>query len=307
MTQDATKQTVTFTKDAFIDEPSSDTITLRDRLYNRFTTQIGLLLESKRPRKISTTKGRLDSRLAYRYPFTDTIFKAHQHIPTSDTTIVMLVDGSGSMSSYVNNDDNLRVSRLQVSNAICSAFGKAVDRVLNNQLKFEVFLKSCGGVKANQLGTKGAFLNLTRVLTNTKRGINNFDEILGMDCQMPFTIDGESQGSYTAEYGVLPALCSWMSKNITTKNTIVFNLTDGETYAVVGEEGRSLYNVETKELRNKYLRGIPNFSMMIGREMSENEQRDIYGDNVIGSTDSLEGMTNKMFSTLMTLLDSTIT
>ena len=306
MTSDCSKKTVVFSKDSFIKEPSEDTVMLRNQLYNRFANQIGLLLESKRPRRISTTKGRLDSRLAYRYPFTETIFKAHQHIPTSDTTIVMLVDGSGSMSSYVGNDSGLYVNRIQVCNAICSAFAKAVDAVLNNQLKFEVFLKSCGGVKANQLGTKGAFLNLTRVLTNAKRGINNFDEILGMECDMPFTIDGERQGSYTAEYGVLPALCSWLSKNITTKNTIIFNLTDGETYAVVGEEGRTIYNVETKELRNKYLRGIPNFSMMIGREMSEKEQRDIYGDNVISSSESLEGMTNKMFSTLMTLLDSTL-
>ena len=303
---DANNKTVTFSKEAFLEEPKKDTITLRNQLYNRFSTQIGLLLESKRPRRISTSKGRLDSRLAYRYPFTDTIFKAHQHIPTSDTTIVMLIDGSGSMSCNVANSDGLQVNRIQVCNAICSAFGKAVDSVLKNQLKFEVFLKSCGGIKANQLGTKGAFLNLTRVLTNTKRGVNNFDEILGMDASMPFTVNGNHQGSYTAEYGVLPALCSWMSKNITTKNTIVFNLTDGETYAVVGEESRSLYNVETKELRNKYLRGIPNFSMMIGRELGEKEQRDIYGDNVICSAGNLESMTNKMFSTLMTLLDSTL-
>ena len=90
MTSDCSKKTVVFSKDSFIKEPSEDTVMLRNQLYNRFANQIGLLLESKRPRRISTTKGRLDSRLAYRYPFTETIFKAHQHIPTSDTTIVSL-------------------------------------------------------------------------------------------------------------------------------------------------------------------------------------------------------------------------
>ena len=307
MSGNANKKSVVFDSDVlYRDTTEPEVLTLRNKLYGQFSRQIGLLLESKRPRKISTTKGRLNSRLAYRYPFTETIFSAYEHTPSSDTTIIMLIDGSGSMDTYVGDG----VNRIQASNAICSAFAMAVDRVLGNELKFEVFLKSAPGVIADQLGTKGSFLCLSRVLTNSARNrkANDFDKILRLDTYCPFTIDGNTQGSYTAEYGVVPALMDWMSSNIETKNAIIFNLTDGETYAVVGsrDSGYMLRNQETKELRNKYMRGIPNFTMLIGRDLGEKESRAVYGDNVIVSKDNVEDMTGKLFSTLMSMLDSSL-
>ena len=71
----------------------------RNYLHSSFNRQVGLLLESKRPRPQHSRKGRLDTRRAYRFPFSENIFKTYQDVPSSDTTIIMLIDGSGSMSN----------------------------------------------------------------------------------------------------------------------------------------------------------------------------------------------------------------
>ena len=76
---------------------SSDVKRLRNILEHQFSKKINLLLESKRPRKSYSTKGKLCSRKLYQTPFNDTVFKKHTNVASSDTTVIMLIDASGSM------------------------------------------------------------------------------------------------------------------------------------------------------------------------------------------------------------------
>ena len=282
-----------------------ETTELRDIFYNRFKNQVGLLLESKRPKTFHTNKGRLNPRRAYRYKFSDNIFHQKQNINAADTTIVMLIDGSGSMDCHVDIFGK-GVSRLQACNAVVSAFTKATDKVLGNEVKVEVFLKSNAGCKGKGItGTdNGAFVTLTRLFTNTQNRELNHDKLLDLQCTSPVAVDGNNQGSYTAEYSVLPALLKWMSKNITTKNVVVFNLTDGEAYASLGSKDFSFSDKENKQMRIKYLRNLNNATLSIGGRRSLDWMKDIYGTNVIDSDD--DGFHTEMFQTFMRFIGEAI-
>jgi hypothetical protein len=288
-----------------INNPAPKLVAYRDYLAYKFNRQMALLMESKRPRKVYSPKGRLSTNRVYRYPFSDNIFQQNNSIPKTDTTFVMLIDGSGSMSSYCEEHEGERMNRLNVCSAICSAFAKSVQDVLKNELKFHVFLKSAPAVYNKDYG--GQFTCLTRVLTNEGKA-NDFNKILSLDGSSPlYEVDShgrlQKEGSYTAEYAVLPALMKWFTKNITTKNVVVINLTDGETYCRLGDDDANYQfgNDATRQLRIKYLRGIPNICMMIGREMKDKEFAEIYGQD---SFVAKEGFENKLFSTLLKQLDS---
>jgi len=291
-------------------KPPTWMVSYRDNLYRKFARKIGLLLESKIPRVQHTNKGRLDPRRAYRYAFNDNIFKSHEHIPSSDTTFVMLIDGSGSMDCGVKEFDSFRLSRLNVANAVCSAFGKAVHNVVKDKIKIEVFVKSAPCVESKNSFIEGQFVTLTRVMSNAK-GLGStclggatapLDRVLGVDTYSPVTDGGgHAMGSATAEYAVLPGLMKWMKKNVVTKNIVVLNLTDGETYCAVGSNNFQFRGVNTKELRTKYLRGIPNTTLVIGKDRNRSDYEQVYGENVI-FTD--EGFEEKLFTTLMSLVQS---
>ena len=113
----------------------SNIIFLRDMYYSKFRRHIGLLLESKQPRPQHTNKGRLDGRRAYRFPFSEGIFKTYQHIPKSDTTFIILVDGSGSMEGIGGEINQVKYTRLEIAKCICSAFGKAIHDVTKDEMK----------------------------------------------------------------------------------------------------------------------------------------------------------------------------
>ena len=95
-----------------------------------------------------------------------------------------------------------------------------------------------------------------------------------------------------------------MSKNITTKNVVVFNLTDGEAYATIGNEDYSFSDVENKQMRIKYLRNLPNATLAIGGRRSLDWMKDIYGTNVIDSDD--DGFHTEMFRTFMRFIGEAI-
>jgi hypothetical protein len=274
-----------------------DTLSLRNIFYNRFKTQVSLLLESKRPKSYHTDKGRLDPRRVYRHNFSDNIFIRKETTPKGDTTIVMLIDGSGSMDCGVEIFDH-RVTRLAVCNAVVSAFAKAVNDVLGNEINIEVFLKSAPPMKGKPItGTdNGAFVTLTRLFTNSSNKDLDFDSLCKVDCVSPVKVGSHQSGSYTAEFSVLPSLLKWMNKNITTKNVVLFNLTDGDAYASLGNEGFSFSDKENKNMRIKYLRNVPNATLSIGSGRN-NHMVETYGQNVISADD--EGFSTKMFNCFM--------
>ena len=115
-------KSVTFSrKPLFRGSENSNLLSYRNELHSNFNRQVGLLLESKMPRKVTTTKGRLNNRFAYRHPFSENIFQKFRSIPSSDTTIIMLIDGSGSMDCHTS-AGNKGFSRIQVCGAVASAF-----------------------------------------------------------------------------------------------------------------------------------------------------------------------------------------
>jgi len=296
-------------EEIYRDNVPSDVVNARDIMEQMFSKKINLLLESKRPRKSYSTKGKLCSRRLYQTPFNDNVFTKHNNIPSSDTTIVMLIDASGSMDSGVNinlGSEGFRITQLQACNAVVSAFAKSVDRVTNNAIKLEVFTKTSSDISdSNMLGMKGAFPALTRVFTNSTKKMDT-DRILKLDTMSPIIRkrdDGYRQGvgSSTPEYAVLPALFNWIKKNVTTKNVVVFNLTDGDTYSVI--HYTSIGNEFTQQMREKYLRHTENVTLYIDGEVTEEAKR-IYGNNLIGTDGDF---VTPMFDTLIKIFNKSIT
>lgn len=263
----------------------------RNNLYGRFSKNIMLLLDSKKPRTTFTHKGRLEPRRAYRYKFSDQLFKQNQSVPTSDTTIIFLIDGSGSMDG----------ERIRKSTAICSAFAKSINDVTRNQIKFECFVKHAPCVGDEQYG--GSFVSVTKVLSNVGKTENDFDKILTLDATSPFVMEGNDygSGSYTSEFAIMPAIRKYMAKKLTTKNAIVVNLTDGGAYCSLGN-GFSFRSVENGQMRVKYLSQIPHVTVIVGSDISKGERDEAYGNNVIECED--EDFVPKLFKLFMGFLEN---
>ena len=283
----------------------------RDEMYNRFKTQVGLLMESKKPKKISTNRGLLNNRTCYKFPFSDNIFQQITRSKKGDTSIVFLIDGSGSMDGNVYWGDDGNITRMEQCGIVASAFAKAVRDVLNNEIKIEVFVKSapgCGTVGEDKYS--GSFVTVARVFTNTKPFSNSdLDALVNIQPHCPFELttegeQGRALGSYTAEYSILPGLTRWMRMNIQTKNTIVLNLTDGEAYASLGKDDFSFGDNENKKMRLKYLSQVPNVTMFVGGRNKKGHLKDIYGDNSIFADD--DNFHQDLFKVFMGFLEASL-
>ena len=273
----------------------------REYLANKFNRNMRLLFESKKPRKQHSNRGRLDTRRVYQYKFNENLFHKTLSQPTSDTTIIMLIDGSGSMDSNVYTHDTW-FTRLNVCNAITSAFAKSVKTGLNDELKLEVFLKSSPPTHGKG-AVEGDFVTLTRVFSNgVPQNPYKYDRLLELHTTSPVKVGGNNTGSYTSEYSVLPALLRWGKKNIKTKNVIFFNLTDGEAYSTLGVDGRRFDNTENAFMRTKYLRGENEMTMIIGESpKSRDAWLPVYGENLVMAEDDFD---TEMFKTLTKLMES---
>lgn len=282
-------------KEVMFDEDNiSWTREFRDNLYQKFSRNMMLLLDSKKPRTTYTDKGRLEPRRAYRYNFSKQLFKQNQSVPTGDTTIIFLVDGSGSMDGH---------RRIQKCSAICSAFAKAVYHVTKNQIKFEVFVKHAPAISDEQYGNN--FVSVTRVMSNVQRKETDFDKILGLNTYSPFAELGSKYGagSYTAEFAVLPAIRKFMSKRLTTKNAIVVNLTDGGAYTSLGNDHYEFRSRENGQMRIKYLSQIPHVTVIVGGDLSEKQRDSAYGNSVVEVED--DDFVPKLFKMFMGFLENT--
>ena len=303
-----------FTKDA-----STGALAYREELYSKFTRNMTALLESKKPKRYNSNRGLLDPRKLYRFKMDDNVFYKKTSTPNSDTTFVFLVDASGSMSNRMNVGDNeTYLNRIEVCGAICSAFAKANKTVLGNKIKMEVFTKSEGGVVFNSF-VKGYVPVLSRVFSNTKND-TDWDKLCKLDCSAPIKENGSRTGSYTPEFLLLPTLMQWAKKNLTTKNMVIINLTDGDVvHQFIPKETIDKYkdsrtsvatyrahDEDTKALRIKYLRGVPNTTVYLTsnwRHSSWEEERikDMYGKNAVSANDDTFDV--EFFKTLNTLLN----
>ena len=312
----ADNERLSFDKDVLFSKPSEEVLSYREYLFTKFARNMTSLLESQRPKRYSSNRGLLDTRRLYRHQMEDNVFYKKTNVPSSDTTFVFLIDASGSMnaSTQIRHNDNW-FDRIDVCNAIVSAFAKANKAVLNNRIKMEVFTKSEGGVVFNSF-VKGYVPMLSRVFSNVN-GDTDWDKICGLETTAPIKKDSSATGSYTPEFLTLPALMQWAKKNITTKNMVVINLTDGEVvHQFVPRESIETYkkdrysiscyrayNEDTKAFRIKYLRGVPNLTLFLGGGYSdyhENQIKDMYGQNAVCADDN--NFDVQMFKTLNTLL-----
>ena len=312
----ADNERLSFDKDVLFSKPSEEVLSYREYLFTKFARNMTSLLESQRPKRYSSNRGLLDTRRLYRHQMEENVFYKKTNVPSSDTTFVFLIDASGSMnaSTQIEYNDSW-FDRIDVCNAIVSAFAKANKAVLNNRIKMEVFTKSEGGVVFNSF-VKGYVPMLSRVFSNVN-GDTDWDKICGLETTAPIKKDSSATGSYTPEFLTLPALMQWAKKNITTKNMVVINLTDGEVvHQFVPRESIETYkkdrysiscyrayNEDTKAFRIKYLRGVPNLTLFLGGGYSdyhENQIKDMYGQNAVCADDN--NFDVQMFKTLNTLL-----
>jgi len=289
---------LTFSTNPFFkSSPPDKAVRLRNHFYEKFKRHIVLLLEQKKTRKVSARKGLLNPRTLYRHRFSDNVFQRTIRKESSDTTIIFLVDGSGSMN-YRDPDAAEGCTRLEICAAVASAFAKANRTVLKNQIPIEVFIKSAPPVWSRSLtGTDhGSMVVLSRVFSSHSKG-NDFDKLLRLDPQSPIVDNnGNYDGSYTSEFAVLPALHKWMKGNVRTKKCIVFNLTDGEAYCSLGQHHYNFRSGDNKAMRLKYLKGIPNLTLLLGGRSDPVQMGDVYGDNFISAETDFAGSLFKSFA-----------
>ena len=278
-------------------------ISLRNYLFEKFKRHITLLLEQKKTRKVASRKGYLNPRVLHKYSFSDNVFQKSINHQSVDTTIVFLIDGSGSMDSSVTTPVGI-VTAMEMCGAVASAFAKANDIVLKGKIPIEVFVKSAPIDSDESLtGTKnGALVTLTRVFSSHTR-VKDYDKLCRLRPRSPIVDDdGHSNGSYTSEYAILPALNKWIKGNVKTKKCIVFNLTDGETYCTIGNDGFQFRNQDTKAMRLKYLRGMPNVTLMLNDRNDRytgsygDNLKDTYGDNMLLASEDFSGALFKVFA-----------
>ena len=311
--------TIKFDKDVLFDNSDqSSVIDFREEMFRKFARGMTSLLESKRPKRYSSNRGLLDSRKLYRYKMDENIFYKKTSTPSSDTTFVFLIDASGSMNGRVYSKRN-SMSRLDTCGAICSAFAKANKAVLDNKIKTEIFTKSAGGEIFNSF-VKGYVPILSRVFSNVKND-TDWDKLCHLRACAPLTKQNIPVGSYTPEFLLLPTVMAWAKKNLSTKNMVIINLTDGDVVhqfippesisAMADGCGRGSIPVtracdeDTKALRIKYLRGVPNTTLYISGSYGQNEAHDshlksIYGTNAVNV--SCESFETQFFKTLTHLL-----
>lgn len=310
---------LTFNKDVLFGKVHNHVKGYREELFRKFTRNMTSLLEAKKPKKYQSNRGLLDPRKLYRYQMDDSVFYKKTSVPKSDTTFVFLIDASGSMcgSTSIEYDDE-SLDRIEVCGAIVSAFAKANKAVLGNKIKTEVFTKSEGGEVFNNF-VKGYVPILSRVFSNVKND-TNWDKLLGLQTSAPLKKGKRAVGSYTPEFLLLPAMMEWAKKNLTTKNMVVINLTDGDVVHQFipresierYKEGTHMrtyraYDEDTKALRIKYLRGVPNTTLFLSSGYRSDDYetqriKDIYGTNAINA--SADSFDVEMFKTINTLLNN---
>lgn len=279
---------------------------LYDYMYLKFRKHMTLLMEQKKPRKVSSQKGLLNPRNLYRHQFSDNVFQKTITSPSSDTTIVFLIDGSGSMAEMTETPVG-RATRLDLCTSVAAAFAKANQEVLKGKLSLEILVKSASGGYSyvyNQnspTGTSnGKPVFLTRVYSSSKHSKGALDRLLSLTPVCPVQVNGRCDHSYTSEYSILPGLTQWMKKNVKTKRTIVFNLTDGDTFCEIGSDDFEFRNPQTSMMYAKYLSKVPNVTLMIDSRYDKQTLQRTYGDNVIASNRDFSGL---LFQTFARFID----
>jgi len=215
-------------------------IDVRDFLTNKLIHDIDLMRDFARITSEDARYGKLNNRKLHKYTYDDNIFHSPIVSDGGDTTVVFLLDNSGSMLSNSKiqfGGKGLELSKYQTCTLIASAFAKAAAIALPNEIHVEVFNKDSdvfditrGNVNTSYKGVSLTKLYSSSKSNNSEHNDYEFNRILKQSCCVsPFGSSGA-----TPELACLPGLKDWASRNIFTKNVFIVNLTDGMPTTTIG-------------------------------------------------------------------------
>lgn len=207
-------------------------------------------------------RGKISSNKLYKYSFDNNIFKKvenkYEHF---DISFIFLVDISGSMASACQAPSGDVLSRLDLSKAIMKAITNSISKTLKGKVKIEILLKSAPDVPFNDLGSPG-FLSWVYSSDSKHLDSNIIDKINF------FNPLKSKRWSSTPELLLAKGVLFFLKKFVKTKNSIIINLTDGDTFCRLQSKGTSEVpyswgcESNTKCLK-KYFKGFPFISIII--------------------------------------------
>jgi len=297
---------------------------VRNHYYRVFSSQIQCLLDQKKPKPKNSIKGLLNPRRVFRYKFNNDIFRVKESKPTHNTTYIFLLDASSSMTEmdkYTPGSANGKyIQYIQHATAIVSAFALASRKVLGkDSLPIEVLSKTFNSVDfvGMDLPLNGTPF-LTRVfsssvpLTNSHTrklfdGLKNpEDALLSVCCNCPIVgSSGGSQGSWTPEPLVFPAVADFIKNKVTTKNVTIVNLSDGLPMFTLTDTtngaGYGMLSGMIHRMYNMNLRGVPMVNLLFGGIHEKDAQ--MYPGHTHFATGSLAP---KLMGILKTILNAEV-
>ena len=151
--------TVLFSSQKLYGETNEPSFKVRDLYFKKFKSKISLLLERKKPRNIVCDKGRVSPRHVHKYQYSDNVFQRRTKTTSSDTTIIFLIDGSGSMENRID-VEGVRIAAMSACGAVASAFAKSCHEVLKGKISLEVFVKSAPPIAHFLINLQVLFLEI---------------------------------------------------------------------------------------------------------------------------------------------------
>ena len=261
-------------------------------LCNQFKRHINMLAERKGSDTEHARGGSLDMSRLYRHTYDDNIFQTTVEAREGDSTIIFLIDASGSMNSRINlppmpgQRSCARTTRFEYCNIIVSAFTKAVGEALGNNLRIEVMSKGSDDIATRGgSGCRGVSLSRTYSSLHQKGSASEgYDGILQVLAK-----NATGGGNNTPELLVLPGLKRWIGENIMSKNIMVVNLTDGQPQ---GHAGGINHNITASLPTNaamyrKYGKWMNMITIYMQEQCEESgrpsdeKMQQMYGDDVL--------------------------
>jgi len=260
---------------------SAEFTVAKDSVYNTnvkiLTTRFKKLfknLEADIKSKTNISKrGKLAGSRLYRYEFDSRIFKkTEDKFSDFDLTFVFLIDVSGSMSSRCKGVTREYLSRLDVSKAITKAISNVLKNTLKGKVGVEILLKACAETSIDDYGNPGF---LSRVYSSFVKDLDT-DIIDRIGYSSPISKeDKHVKGSSTPEMLLGKGIKYFLNNYISTKNYIIFNLTDGGTYCGMSEDYEgwwgSFDTFSNERSIKTHFKNVPFISIMIGSYKSEGD------------------------------------
>jgi hypothetical protein len=248
------------------------------KYYSKFSRYAQQLLEYHSFVPELSDKGKLNKRRVPHFLSSDRLFDIRVDEKNSRTTVVILLDGSGSMRMK----DSQGVSRFDKAVSVAAAFAKMCEVDLRGKIGVEVYMKL---QNRYSMGDKEISTPMSFVCYSSTQK-KSYKKLLSLYCGFP---DESGSSSYTPENRCLPAIVKDCNRRVPGKKVFV-NLTDGESQddLVRGCDGSKTTppNDFQKRLLKKYTKVIEMYTLLIGFPFVKNHHYQNYGKNVIAANDA---------------------